>query len=304
MWISNPLASNLFMPLASTLSAMLSWGLFAVLAGRGLSKDMNLRKQVLLRWYSWLGLSGLILMATLSGILPFVAFIALVSFAGSWEFGRLFKLNANQILLQSIFAIALPFISLFGLGALCAAVFLSALVSFTFSIAKYESLERLAPAMLAVFYSGFLSSHAVLLFQYSSSGPSMVLLAICATALADIFAFVFGKLFKGAKLAEKLSPNKTYSGAVGSFVGAALGAAVLNSAVSLNLPLVHLVSVALVVACSSILGDLFESALKRHAGVKDAGGLLPGFGGVLDRVDGLLFVFPAVYYLNLLVFGG
>jgi phosphatidate cytidylyltransferase len=108
---------------------------------------------------------------------------------------------------------------------------------------------------------------------------------------ADIAAYFTGRAVGGPKLAPAISPNKTWSGAVGGLLGALLAAAVLawlwpghaNGA-----GLARLAVLALPLAVMSILGDLYESHLKRRAGVKDSGTLLPGHGGVMDRLDGLV----------------
>ncbi|WP_310496333.1 phosphatidate cytidylyltransferase [Sandarakinorhabdus sp.] len=108
---------------------------------------------------------------------------------------------------------------------------------------------------------------------------------------ADILAYFTGRALGGPKLAPAISPNKTWSGAIGGLVGAALvagGAALLWPGYANPAGLTRLVPLALALGAVSILGDLFESHLKRRAGVKDSGTLLPGHGGVMDRLDGLV----------------
>lgn len=112
---------------------------------------------------------------------------------------------------------------------------------------------------------------------------------------ADTFAFFSGRRFGGAKLAPKISPNKTWAGFWGGLFGVVLLALVMTPVLGValgRLPLLLLVS--LVAALASVLGDLFESLAKRQAGSKDSGNLLPGHGGVLDRIDSLLAALPVL----------
>lgn len=114
-----------------------------------------------------------------------------------------------------------------------------------------------------------------------------LLLVVWAT---DIFAYFVGRGVGGAKLAPAISPGKTWAGLVGGMLGAGLVAAALGAAsggaVAIGL------AAAMLLAVVAQLGDLFESFMKRRAGVKDSGSLIPGHGGVLDRLDGLLFAAP------------
>jgi phosphatidate cytidylyltransferase len=113
-------------------------------------------------------------------------------------------------------------------------------------------------------------------------------------ALSDVAAFTVGSLLKGPKLAPAVSPGKTWSGAAGNLLGAALGVAILWVAVPEQWTGPGIA--ALIVAVGAVLGDLIESFVKRDFAVKDAGTVLAGFGGVLDRVDSLLIALPLGYF--------
>ena len=120
---------------------------------------------------------------------------------------------------------------------------------------------------------------------------NMLLLVGVAVAISDIGAFVIGSTVKGRRLAPRLSPNKTVAGLAGNLLGAS-AATVLCAAWIPELRATGLIAFPLVVAVGAVWGDLLVSLMKRHAGVKDAGSALPGFGGVLDRVDSMLVVAP------------
>ena len=119
-------------------------------------------------------------------------------------------------------------------------------------------------------------------------GPGWTLMLFAATWAADIGAFVFGNIFKGPKLWPRFSPNKTWAGFVGGLV-TAVAASVAVAAVFMRLSLVGAGLIGLAGGLGTMAGDLWESMLKRRFGVKDSGDLIPGHGGLLDRVDGLMF---------------
>jgi phosphatidate cytidylyltransferase len=116
------------------------------------------------------------------------------------------------------------------------------------------------------------------------------------TWATDIFAYFGGRAIGGPKLAPKVSPNKTWAGLIGGMVGAGVLGAATALALGLAAPFLYAGALMGLVAQ---LGDLYESGVKRRAGVKDSGSLLPGHGGVLDRLDGLLPVALATFALAL-----
>ncbi|HWH18630.1 MAG TPA: phosphatidate cytidylyltransferase [Allosphingosinicella sp.] len=118
--------------------------------------------------------------------------------------------------------------------------------------------------------------------------------AMIVTWATDIFAYFAGRAIGGPKLAPKISPNKTWAGLVGGMAGAAVLGAATALFFNLDTPFLYAGAAMGLIAQ---LGDLYESALKRKAGVKDSGSLLPGHGGVLDRLDGLLPVVVATLAL-------
>jgi phosphatidate cytidylyltransferase len=121
-----------------------------------------------------------------------------------------------------------------------------------------------------------------------------VLLAIMAIVwVSDVAAYFVGKAFGRHKLAPRVSPGKTVEGAAGALLGVAVYILALTATIAL-VPgsMLAVLIVAIGLACFGIVGDLFESALKRQAGIKDSGSILPGHGGILDRIDALLPVLP------------
>jgi phosphatidate cytidylyltransferase len=128
----------------------------------------------------------------------------------------------------------------------------------------------------------------------SPFGAGALALVVMTCWATDIAAYLVGKAIGRHKLCPKISPGKTVEGAAAGMVAAVLTAASMGR--WLGLPLVQGVVLGAILGVAGQFGDLFESSLKRRAGVKDSGALLPGHGGVLDRLDSLLFNAPVAYY--------
>lgn len=137
-------------------------------------------------------------------------------------------------------------------------------------------------------------------------GPGWLFVTLAIAFLSDTGAYAFGRLWGKHKLYPAVSPGKTWEGAVGGLVGANLATIGFGSLLLVpELSLGKAVALGVLGSLAGQVGDLFESMLKRSHGVKDSGSLLPGHGGMLDRVDALLFVGPVVYYFAAnFVFGG
>ena len=188
---------------------------------------------------------------------------------------------------------ALPLVT-----ALC---FFFAFLWFLSGVEHAEVIDGVGSSMLVFVWVGVLGSFAGLLLAPSSfphsRGVHFLLGAIIVTVANDIGALVFGKLFGRRPMAPAISPNKTWEGAIG-----AAGLTVIAGACVSLLPNWGLASGVALGICAAVLaplGDLCESMFKRSLGLKDMGRTLPGHGGLLDRIDGLLFVLPATYYVVL-----
>ncbi len=120
---------------------------------------------------------------------------------------------------------------------------------------------------------------------------------------ADSGAYIFGKMFGKHKLAPKVSPGKTWQGFFGGLATSAVISWAFGALANLNVAVGVLLVCSLVAALASVLGDLTESMFKREAGIKDSGHLIPGHGGILDRIDSLTAAVPVFVCLLLLVFG-
>jgi phosphatidate cytidylyltransferase len=128
-------------------------------------------------------------------------------------------------------------------------------------------------------------------------GLAWLLFVIVVTWLSDTGAYLVGRSLGKTPLAPSISPKKTVEGLLGGIVAAILFGVLANALFGLDLPVIVAVGVAFVLAIIGVLGDLAESFVKRQAGVKDSGTLIPGHGGMLDRIDALLFTWTAGLYL-------
>lgn len=126
-------------------------------------------------------------------------------------------------------------------------------------------------------------------------GPEWILLLYATVWAADSLAYYIGKGIGKRKLYREVSPNKTVAGAVGSVVGGIGGALLLHAALMPHLGMKAAIFIGAMIGMISIIGDLAESMFKRDAGVKDSGSVIPGHGGVLDKIDGVLFAGPFLY---------
>ncbi len=127
------------------------------------------------------------------------------------------------------------------------------------------------------------------------------LITILVCVFTDIGGYIFGKIFKGPKL-TKISPNKTYSGMIGGFLLSLITLQILFNLKTLNIEInLSLNSILFIffISLSSQIGDICISYFKRKSKIKDTGKLIPGHGGLLDRIDGIIFAIPAAYFIIL-----
>ncbi len=126
-------------------------------------------------------------------------------------------------------------------------------------------------------------------------GQSIVLLVLAPACLCDTFALIAGKAFGRHKFAPLVSPQKTVEGFIGALFGSVLGVAAIKWLLIPDINWYLVLGLAVVIWITSPFGDLVESMLKRSCGVKDSGVIIPGHGGILDRLDALIFTGPAAY---------
>lgn len=178
-------------------------------------------------------------------------------------------------------------------GAAVAIILAAAAVMAMSPARRGIALGAAAADLLGALYVGGLFAHLLLLRDAAGAEAAMVVLGIIWTN--DIVAYGAGLAWGRRRLSPAISPGKTIEGFLAGVASAV--AVALAGGAAVGWPALQAGVVGFAVALAAVLGDLWESALKRAAGVKDAGQLLPGHGGVLDRFDAALFGVPAAYYL-------
>lgn len=173
-------------------------------------------------------------------------------------------------------------------------------LAWLFLFSRERSMANWAWTLAGILYLGWVLGHFVSLRELDQ-GRGWVILVVFSVFACDTAAFLVGRAWGRRPLAPTVSPQKTWEGAVGGFIAAPAAAVILYALLDvkgLSLPgsYAQIVLIGCLVGIFAQAGDLVESLLKRRAGVKDSGGLMPGHGGVLDRIDSLVFTVAIVYY--------
>ncbi|MFZ5828189.1 MAG: phosphatidate cytidylyltransferase [Bacillota bacterium] len=263
-------------------------------------------------------LTGLVGIPLFLGLLylgkwPLLALVAGMGLIGFHEYTRMWRVKGIQVPFLLGGAATLATVLWAGLvpangGYLGAILSATAAMLLSWVLFRYEErtiVDGLV-TLAGVLYVGFLLSHLLLLRGLGEGtgwdlGLKWVSFAFFCTWAADTFAYFVGVAIGRRKLAPKISPGKSVEGVLGGSLGAVIVGFLWAPVIGIAAWQGALIG--LVISFISVLGDLTESALKRHAGVKDSGNLLPGHGGVLDRFDSSLFVLPFVYYIATLLYG-
>jgi phosphatidate cytidylyltransferase len=224
---------------------------------------------------------------------------------GAYEYQKiLFRHFQTPVLLRSFFLVVsvfLLFISIFSnsmviasWGVSVAAFFAGSLWILRAHTNNDEVLKTISLSALGFIYCAMLPSFALTMLHLQNGHIWFLLLIACVFA-GDIFAYFGGILFGKEKLMPNLSPNKTRAGAIAGLAGSIISAGLIQH---FALPAVPLYSIAILAVFAGVLaqnGDLFESLIKRVSEVKDSGSIMPGHGGILDRLDGVYFAAPLIY---------
>ena len=187
------------------------------------------------------------------------------------------------------------------------------LVAALWFIACYSGERPVAAFLLLLLgpvYAGFMLGHGLAIYDIASSlggaenlGRNWLLFTLAGTSASDTGAYAVGRLIGRHRMAPRVSPGKTWEGVAGGFAASVGAMLAVGALLGLDVELWEYAVVSLVVAIVAQAGDLAESSMKRAANVKNSGSIMPGHGGLLDRIDSILFALPAVYYLLAMGFG-
>lgn len=210
------------------------------------------------------------------------AMVMLLGAGMGWEWARLLRAGPASLSL----IIAAPFIAAAAatVGDGAAAVLIAVIFALVLALSERRTARRSWAALGLLWIA--LPCVAILWLDHGEGGRAVIFFLLAVVWASDIGAYACGRLLGGPKLAPKLSPNKTWAGAVGGLVCALLVG--FAAAHVVHASALRVVAVTAIVAVAAQLGDLGESVAKRHFQVKDTGALIPGHGGLLDRLDSLL----------------
>jgi phosphatidate cytidylyltransferase len=237
-----------------------------------------------------LGMGLVALAATLAGTVPFALLSGGAALVLSWEWGRLVRgqdMDAGMGLHVTAVAAACA-LAAFGYAGLGLPVLsIGAILLLLLGLNRHGLLSA-----IGVFYAGLPAVALIWLRSDPGYGLKAVLFALLVVVAVDTSAYFSGRLIGGPKVAPAISPSKTWAG----LGGAVLGGAIIGGlfALAFSFPPVRLALMGAGLAVIAQAGDFAESALKRYYGAKDASALIPGHGGVMDRVDGIIAVAMAV----------
>ncbi|HEX8959481.1 MAG TPA: phosphatidate cytidylyltransferase [Solirubrobacterales bacterium] len=275
-------------------------GAFGV-ARRGRATGLRPRT-ALARAGSYAALALVLLIAIRLGIYGVAVLLGIIAALGLFEWGRLFDLPLRHLVaLEAANVLVFAAITVAGEGAAAWLVALLVLVGAALPVVRADTgrgIRDFGIGAVGVALISVLLAHGVgLAIVFGETGLALVAALAVACAFSDVGAFVVGRTFGRHPLAPSLSPSKTREGVIGNFLGAAIGIALFLPAIVPTLGWPYCLALVPLVAGGSLWGDLLESAAKREAGVKDAGAWLPGFGGILDRVDSLLITVALAYWI-------
>ncbi len=247
---------------------------------------------------------GLPIVATVawSGAWPFAIVVALIGLLAAAEFVHGWLIPSMPIVqvLPQVPTFVIAPVVVAGTHADARFLIVGAGFALLFAAIGYAPTNAIGPRKpyrvycWCMVYLGLLLSTFVLVRDVEL-GREWFFLGLLATFSVDTGAYATGKLFGRHKMAPKISPHKTWEGAVGGFVAGVAAVLVLNRLFDTGVSTGTMIPLAIALPPAAMIGDLFESWMKRRMGVKDASGLLPGHGGFLDRLDSLLVAFPVLY---------
>ena|SRR5699024_1748381 len=242
---------------------------------------------------------------TLYGNWPFTIFIYLLASIGLWELIKM-RGNANYIF-PTILAIILLWLLLvpskinnsFFIFNKSEIILISVLLLLCYTVLKKNkfTFDDASFVLLATLYVG-MGFFYFLETRNSDDGLASILYVLFIVWATDTGAYFFGRSFGKKKLWPIISPNKTVEGAFGGIIAALIVGVTFHFVQPFDHSLITIVGVTIITSAFGQIGDLVESAFKRHYDVKDSGNILPGHGGILDRFDSLMFVFPLLHFIH------
>jgi phosphatidate cytidylyltransferase len=265
---------------------------------------------LLKRWVTGLVLAPVLVLIIVSGSKEiFAALVIFFIMGGVWEYNHMVfgKGFVKEKIEGLILAVMIPLSVLLGNSQhLLAILSFSVLIVFMLFVLSIKEAEfdvlSVAKVIFGMMYIPFLMSYFISL-RIMDKGIEWIFFVLFLAFIGDIFALYAGKHFGKHKLAPFVSPGKTVEGLAGLVLGSTSACLIFSYYFLPEIPVTQILILAFTGSIIGQLGDICESAIKRNYGLKDAGSILPGHGGILDRLDCLLFIAPFVYYYRMFIIG-
>lgn len=293
-----PSGGELLAPAAQRLTLALGGTLGVILLVERRHLGELTRRVLFVRWRTWLITAPVYGAAVMWSRWGALAFVTALSFQGMREYARLTELPKPYRAALYVAGLAGAPVALASMTVwrgMPPVLLVAATIPPLLQQDVRAGVRHLAYTALGFAYVPWLLTYFLLIREHVDGGPGILLAIGTAIAASDVMAFAAGRVAGRTPLAARVSPAKTWEGAAGNVVGAYGGFALMSFALPGGLHPVVAALLPLVVAVGCVWGDLVESLLKRQFGVKDAGAWLPGFGGLLDRIDSMLVVLPLAY---------
>ncbi len=302
MIIQNPLDDPLFLPSLEIVGLLFVLGIAIVLFFARKDLKAGLEGELGKRMIGWMIISPTYLLAVFVGGIVAAVILLFFFYRVTYEYVRVVGVESAYaiylyVLIPITFAVAV-FVSPLYFALPAGSVLLLTLVPIL--TGRVEDLYiQLSFAGRGYLYLVWTIGHLILLKQLG--GVGLLMLAGTGVALSDAMQFTVGKLIGKHIISPKVNPRKAWEGVIGALIGAGVAVALFNFALPTQFALPHQVTLAIIIGGGAAWGDMISSLVKRAAGAKDWGDLIPGHGGLLDRANSMVVAIPLVYYFAYLV---
>lgn len=300
--LNNPLANPLFIPSLEIVGKLFAFGLGLVLFFARKNLRLGLTGELGKRYLGWLIIAPLALVAVFVGGVAATIILLTFLFGVTREYVQVVGVEGDYAIylyaLIPITFLTAAFLPTLYFALPAASILLLTLVPLLSG--RVENLYlQLSFAGRGYLYLVWSICHLILLARLGGAG--LVVLVCVGVALSDVMQYTVGKLIGRRIISPNVNPRKAWEGLIGDFVGAGAAVALFGFAVPAEFTLIHKIILAVLIGLGAAWGDLVSSLVKRAAGAKDWGHIVPGHGGLLDRANSIVVVVPLVYYFSYLV---